>query len=82
MSFLFFCETPSIFDLREQRSSSEDSMIKLLQYSPVIYEDDDAMAMSAEAYERMQKYKEAETSDSDVELLCYTATAEVKVDDC
>ena len=63
---------------REQRSSSEDSVIKLLQYSPVIYEDDDAMAISAEAYERMQKYKEAETSDSDVELLCYTATAEVK----
>ena len=53
-------------------------MIKLLQYSPVIYEDDDAMAMSAEAFERMQKYKEAaETSDSDRELLCYTA--EVKV---
>ena len=54
-------------------------MVKLLQYSPVIFEseDDDAMAISAEAYERMQKYKEAETSDSDVELLCYNA--EVKV---
>ena len=55
-------------------------MIKLLQYSPVIYEseDDDALAISAEAFERMQKYKEAaETSDSDRELLCYTA--EVKV---
>ena len=66
--------------LREQRSSSEDSVIKLLQYSPVIYEseDDDALAISAEAFERMQKYKEAaETSDSDRELLCYTA--EVKV---
>ena len=53
-------------------------MVKLLQYSPVIYEEDDAMAISAEAFEKMQKYKEAETSDSDVELLCYTA--EVKVD--
>ena len=63
--------------LREQRSSSEDSIIKLLQYSPVIYEDEDAMAISAEAFQKMQKYKEAETSDSDVELLCYTA--EVKV---
>ena len=70
------------FHVREQRSSSEDSIIKLLQSSPVIYEseDDDAMAISAEAYERMQKEKykeEAECSDSDKELLCFTA--EVKV---
>ena len=57
-------------------------MVKLLQYSPVIYEDDDAMAISAEAFQRMQKYKGAETSDSDVEMLCYTARAEVKVDVC
>ena len=38
------------------------------------------MAISAEAYERMQKEKnkeEAECSDSDKELLCFTA--EVKV---
>ena len=65
--------------VREQRSSSEDSIIKLLQSSPVIYEseDDDAMAISAEAYEKMQKYKiKEETSDSE-ELLCFTA--EVKV---
>ena len=76
MTFCVFLTT-SVF--REQRSSSEDSMVKLLQYSPVIFEseDDDAMAISAEAYERMQKYKEADTSDSDRELLCYTA--EVKV---
>ena len=69
--------------LREQRSSSEDSVIKLLQYSPVIYEseDDDALAISAEAFERMQKYKEAaETSDSDRELLCYTAEVKVGFD--
>ena len=55
------------FRLREQRSSSEDSMVKLLQYSPVIYEEDDAMAISAEAFEKM-KSAESENDEANKKI--------------
>ena len=45
---------------REQRSSSEDSLLKLLQSNPTIYEaddDEDCFAISRQSYERLNKYK-------------------------
>ena len=45
---------------REQRSSSEDSVTKLLQSNPVgVYDsdDEDGFAISKEAYVRMNNYK-------------------------
>jgi len=65
---------------REQRSSSEDSVIKLLQYSPTIHEknesedEDDSFAISRDAYAKLaQRRSEYESSGSEAVEMCYNA---------
>ena len=57
-------------NVREQRSSSEDSITKLLQSAPLIHEeeeDDDGFAISKESYSKLSKMK-AQMVFSETEL--------------
>ena len=57
-------------NVREQRSSSEDSITKLLQSAPLIHEeeeDDDGFAISKESYSKLNNMR-AQMVFSDTEL--------------